>query len=84
MAENQNRAPLIPFGEQELIDLVSVEMPFGKHKGTVIIDLPEAYLLWFAKKEFPSGRLGFLMKLALQTKIEGSESAVKKLKTLSR
>ena len=25
-------------------------MPFGKYKGRRLIDLPEEYLLWFARK----------------------------------
>ena len=42
----------------------------------VLIDLPEEYLLWFANKEFPQGKLGKLMKLTLAIKIEGLESLV--------
>ena len=42
------------------------KMPFGKYQGRVIIDLPEEYLLWFAKKEFPKGELGLLMQLAME------------------
>ena len=31
-------------------------MPFGKHKGVVIADLPGNYLNWFAREGFPEGR----------------------------
>ena len=37
-----------------------------------LIDLPEEYLLWFARKdEFPAGRLGELMAITLLIKTEG-------------
>lgn len=60
--------------------MANTQMPFGKYAGRVLIDLPEEYLLWFAKKEFPKGRLGGLMELTLAIKIEGLDSIVKPLK----
>lgn len=69
------------FDQQHLIKLAQVKMPFGKYKGSIIIDLPEEYLLWFAKKnEFPKGELGLLMQLALEIRIEGLEGLIKPLK----
>ncbi|HBT53007.1 MAG TPA: cytoplasmic protein, partial [Erwinia persicina] len=45
--------------KQHLIEIANTVMPFGKYKGRVLIDLPEEYLLWFARKdEFPQGHLG--------------------------
>lgn len=45
--------------KQHLIEIANTEMPFGKYKGRALIDLPEEYLLWFARKdEFPQGHLG--------------------------
>jgi uncharacterized protein (DUF3820 family) len=67
--------------KQQLVDIANTVMPFGKYKGRVIIDLPEEYLLWFARKnEFPAGKLGELMELTLAIKIEGLEGLVKPLK----
>lgn len=43
--------------------LLEVEMPFGKHKGCLIADLPGNYLNWFAKEGFPDGEIGRLMAL---------------------
>jgi hypothetical protein len=43
--------------------LVTTEMPYGKHKGTLIADLPGNYLNWFAREGFPPGRLGRLLAL---------------------
>lgn len=43
--------------------LITREMPFGKHKGTVIADLPGNYLNWFAREGFPPGEIGRLLQL---------------------
>ena len=66
--------------EEHLIKLARTPMPFGKYQGYMIIDLPEEYLLWFQKKEWPRGELGTLMQLALSLKVEGLDRLVKPLK----
>jgi uncharacterized protein (DUF3820 family) len=43
--------------------LVTTPMPFGKHKGTLIADLPGNYLNWFAREGFPPGQIGRLLAL---------------------
>lgn len=43
--------------------LVTTAMPYGKHKGTLLADLPGNYLNWFAREGFPSGELGRLLAL---------------------
>lgn len=70
----------VTFEKQDLLDIARMPMPFGKYAGRPLIDLPEAYLLWFANKGFPEGRLGRLMALALEVKIEGLEGLIKPLK----
>ncbi|MEJ7687043.1 MAG: DUF3820 family protein [Variovorax sp.] len=47
----------------ELERLVSTQMPFGKHKGRLIADLPGNYLSWFAREGFPKGEVGRLLTL---------------------
>lgn len=37
---------------EDLELLVKREMPFGKHKGRLIADLPGNYLNWFAREDF--------------------------------
>lgn len=67
--------------KHQLVDIANTAMPFGKYKGRMLIDLPEEYLLWFARKnEFPAGKLGDLMQLTLAIKIEGLQGLVKPLK----
>ncbi len=68
------------FEQENLVRLTELQMPFGKYQGRLIIDLPEEYLLWFAKKEFPKGELGLLMRLALEIKIEGLTSLLDPLR----
>ena len=48
---------------EDLERLLTVQMPFGKHKGTVIADLPGNYLNWFAREGFPAGDIGRLLQL---------------------
>ena len=48
---------------EDLELLVTREMPFGKHKGTLIADLPGNYLNWFAREGFPKGEIGRLLAL---------------------
>jgi hypothetical protein len=48
---------------QDLELLITREMPFGKHKGRLIADLPGNYLNWFAREGFPPGEIGRLLAL---------------------
>jgi uncharacterized protein (DUF3820 family) len=58
-----------------LIQLVQTRMPFGKYKDILICDLPDAYLEWFARKGFPSGKLG----MQLSTMFEISSNGLREL-----
>ena len=53
--------------------LVTMQMPFGKYKGTVLKRLPVSYLEWFARKGFPKNKLGDLLQCLLEIKINGLE-----------
>jgi len=67
--------------KEQLIEIANTEMPFGKYKGRRLIDVPEEYLLWFARKDvFPDGHLGELMQLTLLIKTEGLSQLVQPLK----
>ncbi|ACZ78174.1 MULTISPECIES: DUF3820 family protein [Dickeya] len=67
--------------KEDLLAIATTPMPFGKYKGRMLVDLPEEYLLWFARKgEFPAGRLGELMQITLAIKIEGLQGLIKPLR----
>jgi uncharacterized protein len=67
----------------DLAEIGRMHMPFGKFgpdkfppKGVPLYDLPAEYLAWFAAKGgFPKGRLGELMKMVYQMKVDGSDFA---------
>ncbi len=56
-----------------LKELVTMQMPFGKYKGTVLKRLPVSYLEWFARKGFPRSKLGNLLQCLLEIKMNGVE-----------
>lgn len=70
--------------QKDLISLATMPMPFGKYTGRVLIDLPEAYLLWFEKKGFPTGNLGRLLGIALEIKRSGLEKIIDPLREPNR
>lgn len=63
-----------------LLKVLETAMPFGKYAGRKLIDLPEAYLLWFQRQGFPRGELGELLALSLEISTTGSRNLVKSLK----
>lgn len=65
---------------QLLIDLVRVEMPFGKYKGTLLCNLPVSYLEWFQRKGFPQGKLGMQLQTMYEIKLNGLEYLLTPLK----
>ena len=48
---------------ESLEKLVTMKMPFGKHAGRRIAELPGNYLAWFAREGFPKGEIGELLEL---------------------
>ncbi|MFP6562081.1 DUF3820 family protein [Paraburkholderia sp. B3] len=65
---------------QDLEDLVTVTMPFGKYKGRLIADLPGHYLNWFAREGFPRGNLGRLLGLMHEMDHNGLRSLLEPLR----
>jgi uncharacterized protein (DUF3820 family) len=56
-----------------LLKLAKARMPFGKYANRLLIDLPEPYVAWFAKKGFPKGELGKMLQLVYEIKVNGLE-----------
>jgi len=70
----------LPFDSKDLLDLARMQMPFGKYQGRILIDLPEPYVVCFAKNGFPEGRLGQLLSLLYEIKLNGLEYLIKPLR----
>lgn len=66
--------------QNDLETLATMPMPFGKYKDTLLIDLPEPYVVWMHSNAMPEGRLGELLGLLYEIKVNGLENLVRKLK----
>lgn len=67
----------IQTAKNELITLAHTKMPYGKYKNRYLIDLPEHYIVWYHNKGFPKGKLGDMLKMVYELKINGLEDLVK-------
>jgi len=65
---------------QQMLKLAHYRMPFGKYKGQLLIDLPEPYVVWFAKQGFPKGELGVMLGILYEIKLNGLEYLFKPLR----
>lgn len=78
MVENEIIPPV--FDEQYLLDLIRARMPFGKYKDVLLVDLPETYIMWFARKGFPKGKLGGMLQSLYEIKLNGLDYLLKPLR----
>lgn len=65
---------------KKLIELAYYKMPYGKYKGRYLLDLPEAYLVWFQRNGFSVGKLGEQMSAILEVKMNGLEGLIRKIR----
>jgi len=65
---------------EDLHKLVTTTMPFGKHKGMLLADLPGNYLNWFAREGFPKGEIGRLLALMQEIDHNGLSGLLKPLR----
>ena len=63
-----------------LIATAKMKMPFGKYKGTYLSDIPEYYMVWYKNKGFPDGKLGKMMGLVYELKLNGLEPILRKIR----
>ncbi len=68
----------------DLVKLATLPMPFGKHKGTLMAELPGNYLAWFAREGFPKGEIGRLLALMLEIDHNGLRHLLQPLKQSAR
>ena len=66
--------------QQFLIDLAKMRMPFGKYKGSFLIDLPEYYVVWYHNKGFPKGKLGQMLGLVYELQLNGLEDMIRDIR----
>ena len=63
---------MIPELRPEILkEICETEMPFGKHKGTLLVDLPINYLEWFQRQGMPAGKLGMQLSTIYEIKMNG-------------
>ena len=65
---------------EDLLKLANQVMPFGRFQGKLLMELPEGYLLWFAREGFPKGELGRLLHLMLEIDKNGLKYLLEPLK----
>jgi len=74
--DDQSQGP----DSEMLITLVTMKMPFGKYKDTILCNLPVSYLEWFQREGWPKGKLGMLLATIYEIKINGLEKLLDPLK----
>jgi len=62
------------------LELAKAKMPFGKYKNRLLVDLPEHYVVWFHQKGFPKGKLGNMLSIVYEIKVNGLEYLFKPFK----
>ena len=65
-----------------LKEIITIPMPYGKYKGTMIADLPIYYLEWFSSQGFPKGKLGMLLATVFEIKTNGLQEIIENLKQM--
>jgi len=63
-----------------LLQLTEMKMPYGRYKGTILCNLPVSYLEWFSRKGFPTDKLGTLLQIIFEIKMNGLEYLLEPLK----
>ncbi len=63
-----------------LLKLARTRMPYGKHQGMLLVDLPEPYVVWMARQGFPKGELGTMLAIVHEIKVNGLEYLFEKIR----
>lgn len=69
------------FDPNFLVQVANTKMPFGKFKGSFLIELPEYYLVWYRNKGFPKGKIGVMLATIFEIKRNGLEEIIYNLKS---
>jgi len=79
MSSNDKSTFNTALAHEDILKLASYRMPFGKHAGQYLIDLPEPYVVWLYNKGFPTGELGRMLGITYEIKANGLEHLFKPL-----
>ncbi|GER58965.1 DUF3820 family protein [Patiriisocius marinus] len=79
MTGNKNTTNAFPDPKEHLKRLANYKMPFGKYKGSYLVNIPEPYYVWFKQKGFPQGALGNLLQEMYEIKLNGLEDLIRPL-----
>ncbi|MCG9881212.1 MAG: DUF3820 family protein [Bacteroidia bacterium] len=63
-----------------LLGIVQTKMPYGKYKGTLLMNIPVYYLEWIQRNGFPKGKLGQQLETLYEIKLNGLEHLLEPLK----
>lgn len=63
-----------------LLKLARTRMPFGRYEGTLLVQLPEHYVVWMARQGFPDGELGRMLAVVHEVKVNGLEYLFEKIR----
>jgi uncharacterized protein (DUF3820 family) len=80
MSDSQKKPLSVEPDQGALFKLAQAVMPFGRYAGRRLVDLPENYVIWFARKGFPDGELGELLRAVYEIKVNGLEYLFKKIR----
>ena len=64
---------------QALRKLARTKMPYGKHAGRYLVNLPEPYVVWLVRNNLPSGQLGRQLLEIYEIKVNGLEALLRPL-----
>jgi uncharacterized protein (DUF3820 family) len=70
--------------QDDLLRLLNTPMPYGKHQGRCIADLPGHYLNWCALVGFPKGEVGRLLALMQEIDHNGLSWLLDPLRTSAK
>ena len=72
---------MVDYNHKEiLLSLVSTKMPYGKHKDTLLCNMPIHYLEWIKRQGFPKGKLGVQLETMYEIKLNGLDDLLTPLK----
>ena len=64
---------------EQLRRLAATRMPYGRHAGKFLVDLPEPYVVWLVGNRLPDGLLGQQLLEIYEIKVNGLEGFLRPL-----